>query len=183
MDKCRDKIRSNGMAGLNGIKYILSTAENQIIKDEITNDPSEKGYIDITTGGRVKQLNLKLLVSNPVSQGQVNADSYTRREIINGGDLDAVTLKNIKSDPEGAIVYDFILNSTTIDLNNPADVKFLTILSDNTLINSAQKTALLSMKKVPDPNWKPQTLGKSRAEELLGDGIMIEGNDIIEALK
>jgi hypothetical protein len=163
------------MAGLNGVKYELTQEQLQALKDEINGDSR---YAGITRGGICKLLNEKPLIDNPVQQGEVNASTYTTREIINGGSLSVENLKNIKAHADGRIVYDFIMKSDTIDLNNPTDVAFLTILDIKGLITNDQRDALWAMQKIPDPAWQAQIQGQSRAEELLVAGIVIEGRDV-----
>lgn len=167
------------MAGLNGVKVELIQEQLQALKDEINGDSR---YAGNSIGGICKLLNNKPLIDNPESQGQVNASPYTPREVIDGGGLSLEDLKNIKTHTTGEIVYDFIIKSDTIDLNDPIDIMFLAKLATDDLITINQKNALLAMQKIPDPGWQAQIWGVSQTEVVLGAGYTVEGADVKAAL-
>lgn len=166
------------MASLDGIKHELSEAQLTIVKDEINNDPEGKGYAGQTDGGIVKLLNDKSKSDNPTPQEQIDGPPVLPEKILVDAPITLLEIKDAQADADGQIAWEMMMNLAEIDLNSALADECLTSLENTGILKPAKIQAIRDLGKIPDPDWQEQIEEQSRTEELLGDGYMIEGEDI-----
>jgi hypothetical protein len=172
------------MALLNGNKQTLDNAQLQVIKDEIDNNPSSKDYTVLSgkhNGLNVGLLNVKPLISNPEPQATLNGPSLISADILTRAFLGVVEIGLIKTNQDGANIWETLMNLPTIDLNSLVIVDFINTLGPLASVWGSGETYIIGDKVCPvvgdgiflcedggkaglaEPDW-PEELGGTIAD-------------------
>lgn len=164
------------MAGLNGVKRDLSAAEKQTLLGEIDNDPTGKGYKDDNIKISTEELlNNKPLIDNPVAE--IDKPPVPLLDIIDVCGLTPAKIELIRNDVGLPGTWNFLLDfQENINIASPTVIVAFDDIKTAGHITDKQRTDITAFGKKPNPVSKIR--GKSRAEELLGDGIVVGGDDL-----
>jgi hypothetical protein len=164
------------MAALDGVKKELSDNEKQLVTDEITNDPMGKGYTNPSVKISVEELlNRKPLIDNPITE--IDKPPVLLLDIIDDCGLTPEKIESIRNDVMLPGIWNFLVDfQNNINLASPTIKQAFDDIENAGHITAKQRSDVTAFGKMP--NSTPKIKGKSRAEELLGDGIVVGGDDL-----
>jgi hypothetical protein len=172
------------MASLNGVITKLTQPQKDLLKTEL----QKPAYAGLGVGQVWKLLNNKSMIPNPVPQPMIQGSTIIQTSAI----MDAVKWATVldvggkinyadKTKPKElkqAIAGQILFGNISIDVGLQVTKDAMADLVSEGALTQKQVDNINELTKIPDPTWQAEIPEQSRAEELLGNGWIVEGFDV-----